>query len=447
MDFFHKEMKAYRLYTVVPRLVSFIEELTNWYVRLNRDRIKGTTGDSTDQLHGLNVLYEVLMTMTLIMSPFTPFFSENLYQGLRRLCPFYGNTDPAVPMDTIGKADSVHYLMIPEADPARLNPLAVSRFQTLQQAVTQARISRERRKIRSNLPLKNVMVISATQDHVDALEHLKPYFLSEINARSVTLSTDFTSNCSLKIVPNFRELGKRLGKDLKVVKSGMEKLNQEEIAAFKSSGSITVCGHTFTSDDMVTKIDFNGDAKKFEASVSDDGSLMVAIDTTCDDEILMELRAKQFGAQVQKLRKSCGLVVSDRVEVFYSCANSDDTALIAKSLNAHKVSTVGRLKSLPVPADYMASAGIVYATEVVKDLDISKKPFTLTLARPMVAVDKAAVEACGVKGESVESAAQYVQTMATVGDAVTVTVDDVSLALKRGIHFFDSASAMFEAKN
>ena len=95
----------------------------------------------------------------------------------------------------------------------------------------------------------------------------------------------------------------------------------------------------------------------------------------------------------------------------------------------------------------MASAGIVYATEVVKDLDISKKPFTLTLARPMVAVDKAAVEACGVKGESVESAAQYVQTMATVGDAVTVTVDDVSLALKRGKHFFDSASAMFEANN
>eukprot|EP00605_Chrysophyceae_sp_TOSAG23-4_P001730 GSChrysophyteH1.ASY1.ANO1.1917.1 assembled CDS len=81
------KMKAYRLYTVVPRLVTFIEELTNWYLRLNRDRIKGTSGDGQDQLYGLNVMFEVLMTMTQIMSPFTPFFAENMYQGLRRFCP------------------------------------------------------------------------------------------------------------------------------------------------------------------------------------------------------------------------------------------------------------------------------------------------------------------------------------------------------------------------
>ena len=133
VGFVHQEMKAYRLYTVVPRLVDFIGQLTNWYVRLNRDRIKGVLGDE-GSLYGLNVLYEVLMTMTQVMAPFTPFFSEYLYQTLRKFQPLYGNTDPAVRDDMLGKADSVHFLMLPLPEEARMNKLAVDRFATLQQA-------------------------------------------------------------------------------------------------------------------------------------------------------------------------------------------------------------------------------------------------------------------------------------------------------------------------
>lgn len=172
VQFVHQEMKAYRLYTVVPRLVSCIEELTNWYVRLNRDRLKGVMGDA-EAVIGLNVLFEVLLTMTQIMAPFTPFFAEYLYQQLRKLLPLYGNTDPAVPADAIGKADSVHYLMLPVPDEKSLNPRAVSRFKTLQQAVTLARVARERRKIRNNLPLKNVLVVAATKEDIEAIEYLQ----------------------------------------------------------------------------------------------------------------------------------------------------------------------------------------------------------------------------------------------------------------------------------
>ena len=445
VEYVHVEMKAYRLYTVVPRLVSFIEELTNWYVRLNRDRIKGSNGDS-EAIFGLNVLFEVLMTMTQIMSPFTPFYAEYMYQGLRKLCPHYGNTDPAVPVDSMGKSQSVHYLMLPVADASRLDPLAVSRFTTLQQAVTQARISRERRKIRSNLPLKNVIVISANQEHVDALEYLKPYFLSEINAWNVTLSADFSSNCSLRIVPNFGLLGKRLGKDLKAVQQSINKLTQEQITDFKNTGAITVCGYNFTNEDMVTKIEFNGDNKVYEASVSDDGSLMVAIDTTCDEEIMQELRAKQFCAQVQKMRKSSGLVVGDRVEVFYSATDADSD-IIFQSLAAHSDSTVARLKSMPLPAgQFLSSNAVLIAKETLKDADISKTPFDLILARPITAVDLTALEACGVQGDAKSSAAMFIQTMSTVEDTVSVVVDGTRLALKRGLHYFADANEMFASR-
>ena len=112
VQFVHQEMSAYRLYTVVPRLVEFIEDLSKWYVRLNRVRIKGENGDA-EALLGLNVLYQVLATMAVIMSPFTPFFSEYLYQHLRKLHPSYGSNDARfilhfLSIFTINKIEPLH---------------------------------------------------------------------------------------------------------------------------------------------------------------------------------------------------------------------------------------------------------------------------------------------------------------------------------------------------
>lgn len=165
--------------------------MTVRYVRLNRDRLKGSSGEQ-EALLGLNVLFEVLLTMSQIMSPFTPFFAEYLYQNLRKLQPLYENSDDSVPIDStgapinititphrgsntpllkgvylcvlserhtpsacsssaltsiyneystrcfcyIGKSASVHYLMLPEIDQTRLDPRAEARFKTLQQAVS-----------------------------------------------------------------------------------------------------------------------------------------------------------------------------------------------------------------------------------------------------------------------------------------------------------------------
>ena len=187
VDFVHAEMKAYRLYTVVPKLVSFIGELTNWYVRLNRDRIKGTMGREEATL-GLQVLYEVLITMTQVMSPFTPFFCEFLYQSLRQFHPTYAVRDKAdTPKDVLGAADSVHYLMIPVPDSSRINERAVKNFNALQDAVEASRKARERRKLRSNLPLKNVLVIANNEQDIEALKLLEGYFVTEINALSVSI--------------------------------------------------------------------------------------------------------------------------------------------------------------------------------------------------------------------------------------------------------------------
>lgn len=456
VEFVHQEMKAYRLYTVVPRLVEFIEELTNWYVRLNRDRIKGASGEH-DALLGLNVLAEVLLTMTLIMSPFTPFFTEYLYQNLRKLHPLFGNTDPSVPVDVMGKSASVHFIMLPTPDASRLNPRAVARFKTLQQAVSVVRIARERRKIRNNLPLKNVIVVASKEEDVEALEYLKVYFMGEINAWEVTLSTEWNTMCSLKVQPNWKDLGKRLGKEMKNVAKAINDLTHQQIVDFMDSGLINICGFDLNKDELVVKREFNGDAKRYEAGVSDDGNLMIAIDTTCDEEVLQELRAKTMAATVQRLRKSAGLIMTDRVEIFYEEGDASSTATgsVAAALSKHIAATIKRIKVLPMPLELKSKNAVVIAREVVNDADLSKSPVTLVLAQPVATVNKLSVSALleasesSVSNESTtESVVMFVQTMdydkVMAVESLKVVVDGHSLELLRGVHYFGSS---FESAN
>lgn len=457
VDFVHREMKAYRLYTVVPRLVEFIDELTKWYVRLNRFRIKGESGEE-DAVLGMNVLYEVLSTMTVIMAPFTPFFSEFLYQHLRKLHPAYGSVDPTVAVDSYGKANSVHYLMLPVADESRLDRRAEARFKTLQQGVTLARIARERRRIRNNLPLKSVTVVAANEVDVEALQYLKSYFLSEINAWDVTTSTDWEKLCLLKVQPDFKSLGKRLGKQMKEVAKAISEFTTEDIHSFMNTGKVTVCGFVLDRNDIIVKREFNGDTKRYEACASDDGSLMVAIDTTCDDELYNELRARAVIAAVQKLRKSSGLVVSDTVEIFYEVSSEESYKQIEVALCAHSETVTKRLKALPLPVKYQGKSTVSIGAETLVDADICKGEFKLYLTLPTIAVDEVALTALikssltaptGYSNDLVEMVTMYLQTMdytaLVVKDSVAVNVDGVSVLCVKGVHYFTSVTDKLSA--
>ena len=463
VKYVHTEMKAYRLYTVVPRLVGFIEELTNWYVRLNRDRLKGLYGDKESYV-GLCVLYDVLLTMALIMAPFTPFFAEYLYQHLRKLQPLYGNQDEAVPKDAVGKADSVHYLMLPEVDESRLNPRAEARFKVLQEAVQAARTARERRHIRTTLPLKNILIISANEDDVEALQYLKSYFLSEVNAWDITTSTDWEKLCKLTIKPNFGELGSRLGGQMKVVAKAINDLPQAEIGRFMESGVLNLLGFELTKNELVVKIEFSGDKKRYEACASDDGKIMVAIDTTCDDEVLLELKSRLLAGSVQKLRKSSGLVVADKVEIFFAEGESSDAATsdatpnsqLCAAMQKHSAATIKRIKLLPLPASLKPKYALPIATETVKDAELSKLPVQLILTQPALSVcsihlEKLLVSTLAADKHNevvaiIDTVTMYLQSM-SYDDAITrselvVRVEGVRLTLLRGLHYFATAQDM-----
>jgi len=237
IQFVHGEMEGYRLYTVMPALVKFVTQLTNWYVRLNRDRLKGLEGEDSDAEAetGLQVLYDVLLDVTVVMAPFTPFITEYFYQHLRKFQPSFkeaenggGNSNPVMP----GKSDSVHFLKLPQYDESRLNHEAVEAMEALQAIVEQGRVGREKRNISLRTPIKTVVAILRNPPkHVeDGINGpLKQYILSELNAWELQLVPKEQEHdwVTLALTPNFAVLGKKLGKQMKDVNNAVRALSHE----------------------------------------------------------------------------------------------------------------------------------------------------------------------------------------------------------------------------
>ena len=235
IKFVHDEMNAYRLYTVMPALVKYVTQLTNWYVRLNRDRLKGIEGDDADAETGLQVLYDVLLDVTIIMGPFTPFITEFFYQHLRKLQPSFseaanggGTSNPVMP----GKSDSVHFLILPEYDESRLNDEAVEAMEALQGIVEQGRNAREKRNISLRTPVKEVVAIlrNPSENVVKGITGpLKTYILSELNTWEFTVVPKAQEHdwVTLSLTPNFPVLGKKLGKKMKAVGDAVKALSHD----------------------------------------------------------------------------------------------------------------------------------------------------------------------------------------------------------------------------
>jgi isoleucyl-tRNA synthetase len=179
--FVHEEMGAYRLFTVMPRLVAFLEGLTKWYLRLNRDRIKGADGDDAAEI-ALSVTYDVLLTVTSVMSPFTPFFSEYLYQKLRRLHPNYSpggiKAGDKAAAEAMGSAESVHFLMLPRPDPnadVALNVRVAQEMEALQTVVELGRKAREAKDISLKKPVVDMVVVVSNEVQRAGLTKLQNY--------------------------------------------------------------------------------------------------------------------------------------------------------------------------------------------------------------------------------------------------------------------------------
>eukprot|EP00898_Chlorokybus_atmophyticus_P002811 jgi/Chlat1/3530/Chrsp23S03703 len=383
--FVRAEMEAYRLFTVVPRLVQVIEDLTNTYVRLNRSRLKGKSGDQKDQAHALGTLYDVLLHMCIIMAPFTPFFVESVFQNLRRV-------RPELP-------ESVHYCDFPvledeeTEDDARMRT-SVRRMQTVLEL---GRTIRERHNRPLKTPLKEMVIVHPDQDFLaDIAGTLQQYVLEELNVKVLTPCSDPLQYATLRAEPDFATLGPKLGKGMGLVTKAVKALDQAAILRLQESGSIELQGHTLTASEIKVVREFKpreGTAAG-DMDAAGDGDVLVVLDLRADQELLLQGVAREAVNRVQKLRKKAGLLASDKVDVFYAIHDSPPDAPLRAAFE--KLSDYMRtaLNARPVPLERKPKHAVRLATD--KFPGVGEATLEVVLTRTCVmAVEAQLLDACG----------------------------------------------------
>jgi len=287
--------------------VKFIDQLTNWYVRLNRQRLKGMGGEKDCNI-ALCTLFEVLFTITKAMAPFTPFLTEYFYQNLRKVLP------------EKEREDSVHYLMFPTPLESAMNTKIEEAVSAMQAVVQLGRAARDRKTLPLKFPLTRITVIHKNPTFLQDVTKLESYILAELNIKELVTTSD-ESAVVWKAKPDLVTLGKRLKRDMAVVAKGIKELTHDQLMELQSKGSIHVAGFPISSDEVQITREFSGDTSKFEPAW--DENVMTILDLQVDEKMRQEGLAREIINRVQKLRKKAGIHPSDPIEVFYKINGSD----------------------------------------------------------------------------------------------------------------------------
>lgn len=316
----HEEMQAYRLFTVVPKLLALIDNLTNWYIRLNRRRIKGDTGDVQDTKRGLNTLAEALFILCRLMAPFTPFLADGIYQRLR---PFF-TTDELVKSSVNPKekaVDSVHFLAYPVVREDLFDSaieLAVAR---MQKVIDLGRNIREKKMISLKTPLKELVILNSDASYLKDIEALQGYIKSELNVRNITITSDeHKYGVQYVAVADWPVLGKKLKKDAKRVKAALPNVTSDEVKEFAKTGKLTVDGIDLISEDLQVQRGLPQEEVASGHEARSERDVLIILDVNSYPELQSEGLARELINRIQRLRKKAGLNATDEVNVQYKLA-------------------------------------------------------------------------------------------------------------------------------
>jgi isoleucyl-tRNA synthetase len=308
----NEEMEAYRLYTVVPRLVSFIDDLTNWYVRSSRARF-WKSEDDRDKTNAYATLYSVLTTFSKVLAPFMPFLTEAVYQRLVR------------PVDASAPT-SVHWCDYPQVETAELDAALERRMSTVRAVSTLGRRVREDHKIKVRQPLRELSVVHRDEavraDIVASAELLA----NELNVKRVSVEADESAFATVTVKPNFKTLGKRCGPKLKEIGPALASWGFDEVSRLEAGESIVVAGEELRLEDVLFQRSTQGDA-----ATATDGEYTVVLDTQLDDALRREGIARDAISLFNNARKEKGFEVSDRVRIAWACEDAE----VTRSLEEH----------------------------------------------------------------------------------------------------------------
>ena len=282
------------------------DDLSNWYVRLNRKRFWGTEM-SDDKLSAYQTLHTCLMTVAKLLAPFAPFFADQLYKDLG------------------GELESVHLDHFPVADDKLIDSSLESRMGMAQKITSMVLALRKKVNIKVRQPLQSIMIPAIDDEQKAHIEAVKDLILNEVNVKEL----DFAEGAGIlvkKVKCNFRTMGKKFGKLMKGIAAYMNELSQEDIAKLESTGSLR-----FAVEGQDVEVD-SSDVEIISEDipgwlVSNEGNLTVALEVELTDELRQEGMARELINRIQNLRKESGLEITDRINVVVSSNTNTDEAI------------------------------------------------------------------------------------------------------------------------
>ncbi len=283
------------------------DNLSNWYVRLNRRRFWG--GEMTaDKLAAYQTLYTCLRTLSLLMAPFAPFFAERLWRDL---------TDGTT---------SVHLAKFPEFDPALAAPELEARQKMAQDITSMALALRKKTNIKVRQPLRTLMVPAADDTQRATLEAIADLVKSELNIKELRIVSGDENIIVKRVKPDFKKLGPKHGKNMKAVAAAVQALDTKAVAELEKNGSV--------------EIDVNGTPAVIDLAdveiisedipgwlVANEGSLTIALDITVDPALEREGIARDIVNRIQRTRKERKYDITDRITLLFEPNASTDEAI------------------------------------------------------------------------------------------------------------------------
>ncbi len=297
--------------TTAGRLIEafVIDDLSNWYVRLNRKRF-WRSGLDDDKLSAYRSLYTCLETVARLMAPLAPFYSDKLY---RDLC---------------GQEQSVHLQAYPEADESLIDEALEAQMLKAQKIVSMGLSLRKKEKIIVRQPLQCIMIPVGSEAEQQSIDELSPIITSELNVKEIRYVAGINLVKTVKC--NFRVMGKKLGKLMGPASKAVSALSQEQIGQLEADGRlpIEVEGQSVVVERDDVEI-FNQDIPGW--SVTNEGTLTVALDLTVTDELRKEGMAREVVKRIQTYRKEQGFEITDHISI-----TLEDNSEVRDAVEAHR---------------------------------------------------------------------------------------------------------------
>ena len=333
------------------------DDLSNWYVRLNRKRFWGK-GLSTDKLAAYQTMLTCLTTVARLMAPFSPFFADRLYRDL---------TAPAA--EAQGKEPvSVHLTDFPKVDESLVDP-ALEKRMNMAQVVTSLVLSLRRRvNIKVRQPLQALMIPVSDDSMRADLEAMKPLILSEVNVKEMKLVDDSEGVLVKSVKPDFKKLGPKYGKQMKAVAAAIAAMSQQQIAALEREGSIELALADGSALVELTDVDIHSEDIPGWL-VANEGSVTVALEVEVTPGLRKEGIARELVNRIQNIRKLRDYDITDHITVtvepseFTAGALADFRDYIASQVLAEAI------VEEPVPAPREDEVLDIDGTEVKVKID------------------------------------------------------------------------------